>query len=117
MKTILIEDALLVKARILEIEKHIFELGEEFNEAVNQSSETWHDNAPFDVVRDKQTLLSSERSKLIVVLNTYQIVKAPKAAKLCKVGTYVKLSHLDKHLYIGGDWTEREENQESHTRV
>lgn len=67
MKKILEEDYALLNERIKVLEKQMFDLGEDFNEAVNQSSETWHDNAPFDAVRDRQSLLQFELTKLRII--------------------------------------------------
>jgi hypothetical protein len=43
---ILDEDKAYARARIAELEQQIQALGPEFYEVFNQSSETWHDNAP-----------------------------------------------------------------------
>jgi transcription elongation GreA/GreB family factor len=108
MKKILEEDLLLLNKRIKDIEKQIFDLGKDFNEAVNQSSETWHDNAPFDVVRDKQTLLSVELKKLRTVRSEARLVYMKKASKVV-VGSRVELVGTRTFkVMIGGDWVGRE---------
>ena len=53
------EDREYARRRIAELQKEIQELGPEFYEVFNQSSETWHDNAPFDALRDRQSLLDA----------------------------------------------------------
>lgn len=57
---ILDEDKEWMRRRIAELEKQIRDLGTEFYDALNQSSETWHDNAPFDALRDRQSVLAAE---------------------------------------------------------
>lgn len=52
---ILDEDKKAARQRIAELEAEILSLGPEFYEVFNQSSETWHDNAPFDALRDRQS--------------------------------------------------------------
>ena len=50
-------DRAYAEARITVLEKEIQDLGPDFNDAFTQSSETWHDNSPFEAVRDKQSML------------------------------------------------------------
>lgn len=107
MKKILEEDLDLLNERIKILEQQIFALGEDFNEAVNQSSETWHDNAPFDVVRDKQTLLSSELTLLRIVRREATTVRPKKTLKV-SIGSKVELTGKKVlKLMIGGNWVGR----------
>jgi len=48
---ILDEDKKWAEARIAALDEEIQALGPEFYDVFNQSSETWHDNAPFDALR------------------------------------------------------------------
>lgn len=77
---VLDEDKDWARRRIAEIEDEIMALGPEFYDAFNQTSETYHDNAPFEIVRDRQTLLAAERYKLKQILNNCAI-KVPKTKK------------------------------------
>jgi hypothetical protein len=52
---ILEADKQWLNTRIEELEATIQALGPDFYDVFNQSSETWHDNAPFDALRDKQS--------------------------------------------------------------
>ena len=108
MKTILEEDFDLLNERIKVLEKQMFDLGEDFNEAVSQSSETWHDNAPFDAVRDRQSILNFELVKLRTVRK--EAVKInPKPTKQIQIGAKVVLRgpKIIK-VMIGGHWIGRE---------
>lgn len=107
MNIILKEDLDLLFSKISEIEDQIFQLGEEFKEAVNQSSETWHDNAPFDVVRDKQALLAQERAYLYEI-STRCTVHTPIKSQQIAVGSVVHLrGSIQKVVFIAGEWCGR----------
>ena len=108
MKKILLEDFDLLIRRIKDLEKQMFDLGEDFNEAVNQSSETWHDNAPFDAVRDKQSILNYELTKLRTTRKeTVKVLR--KASKKIAVGSKVTLSGTTElKVMIGGSWIGRD---------
>jgi transcription elongation GreA/GreB family factor len=108
MKHILDEDLALLDERVRSIQQEIFALGEDFNEAVNQSSETWHDNAPFDVVRDRQTLLNSELAKLRTIRRESRKLTAKKTKKVT-IGSKVELTGpRTLKIMLGGHWIGRE---------
>jgi len=94
--------------RIKKLEKQMFDLGEDFSEAVNQSSETWHDNAPFDAVRDRQAILNYELTKLRATRK--ETVKVPhKVTKKIGVGSKIIVSgSTELRIMIGGSWIGRE---------
>ena len=97
------------KNRIQELDKEIQELGPEFYDVFNQSSETWHDNAPFDALRDRQSVLFAEVSHLKAIIRD-SLPSVPKLRKdVVGIGTIVTLEHngKQKRLLIGGDWTYR----------
>lgn len=107
MKKLLKEDLILLEKRIQDLEKQLFALGEEFNEAVNQSSETWHDNAPFDVARDKQSILQYERTKLLEIRRNAMTHKL-RNTKRVEIGKTVVLhSEEPLRIFIAGEWTGR----------
>jgi transcription elongation GreA/GreB family factor len=100
---ILDEDKVWAKARIAELEKAIQDLGPEFYEVFNQSSETWHDNAPFDALRDRQSVLDAELQQLKTVLRN-SLPSVPRQKKnVAGIGS--KLTIGDKQYFIAGDWT------------
>lgn len=101
---ILDEDKAYASRRIAELQKEILDLGPEFYEVFNQSSETWHDNAPFDALRDRQSLLDAELQKLRQVLrDSLPSVPAKKKGQ-AGIGSIVELSD-GKRYFIAGDWT------------
>ncbi len=107
MKKILHEDFDLLIKRIKDLEKQMFDLGEDFNEAVNQSSETWHDNAPFDAVRDRQSILDYELTKLRATRKETVKVLCKESKKIA-VGSKVMLSGpIELKIMIGGNWIGR----------
>lgn len=101
---ILDEDKAYARTRIAELEKQIQELGPEFYEVFNQSSETWHDNAPFDALRDRQSVLDAELQHLKRLLRSSAPVAPKKTKNKVGVGSLVVLSDGRKY-FIAGDWT------------
>ena len=104
---ILDADKLWARSRIAEIEKAIDDLGPEFEEAFNQSSETWHDNAPFDALRDRQSVMSAERHSLRIALNKAS-TKCPKPARnRVGIGSTVTITEGSKtqKYFIAGNWS------------
>lgn len=101
---ILDTDKAYARARIEELQKAILDLGPEFYEVFNQSSETWHDNAPFDALRDRQSVLDAELQQLRTILRNAAI-SVPKPKKnAIGIGSAVTLSN-EKVYFIAGDWT------------
>lgn len=103
---ILEKDAHYALQRIAELEKAIQDLGPAFNNVFNQSSETWHDNAPFDALRDHQSVLNAELQQLRQIMKN-RVLKLPPVKKgVVGIGSRVTLSD-DKRYLIAGDWTPR----------
>lgn len=104
---ILDEDRGYAIRRIAELEKTIQELGPEFYDVFNQSSETWHDNAPFDALRDRQSVLDAELQHLRKILKNARLTECTRAKKnTISIGSKVTLSDGKRYL-IAGDWTAR----------
>lgn len=104
---VLDSDKQWARLRIAELEAQINALGPEFEEALTQSSETWHDNAPFDALRDRQSLMAAERHTLREVLNKAAI-KCPSPQKgKAGLGSTVTIndSHKIQKLFIAGNWS------------
>ncbi|MGE5327824.1 MAG: GreA/GreB family elongation factor [Thiobacillus sp.] len=108
---VLDSDKEYAKKRIAEIEAEIQALGPEFRAAFTQTSETWHDNAPFEAVRDQQDRLSAERHQLKQILLS-SLPSIPKQKKtIVGIGSKVSVENKKNgkisHYYIAGDWTPR----------
>lgn len=105
---ILDEDKTWARERVAELERQIQALGPEFYDVFNQSSETWHDNAPFDALRDRQSVLDAELQRLRSVLRN-SLPSVPKQKKgAVGIGSSIELTQKDgngKKYYIAGDWT------------
>lgn len=100
------DDRAYAEQRILQLEQEIQDLGPDFNDAFTQSSETWHDNSPFEAVRDKQAMLAAELHKLRTLVRTATLTP-PKAKKgTVAIGSMVQLQNGSRYL-IAGDWTHR----------
>lgn len=101
---ILDEDKAWARARIATLDAEIQALGPEFYDVFNQSSETWHDNAPFDALRDRQSVLDAERQQLRAVLRS-SLPTLPKQRRgEVGIGSIVTLENGKKY-FIAGDWT------------
>jgi transcription elongation GreA/GreB family factor len=116
MKKILEEDLVLLDERIKILEKQMLDLGEDFNEAVSQSSETWHDNAPFDAVRDRQSLIQFELTRLRNIRKETTKIKPIFNHKI-QIGSKVTLKASKRiRVMIGGNWVGRSD-VEGHTLI
>ncbi len=107
---VLDEDKAWARERIAVLEAEIQALGPEFYDVFNQSSETWHDNAPFDALRDRQSVLDAERQQLKLILRS-ALPKAPHQWR-DRVGIGSKVVTRDEKgnergYFIAGDWTPR----------
>ncbi len=108
---ILEEDKTLARTRIAAIEREILNLGPAFHEALNQTSETWHDNAPFDALREKQAVLVAELQTLKETLSKSSPSVPTAQTDKVSIGSRVKLENKAKrshhHYFLAGHWTFR----------
>ncbi len=100
------EDRLYAEARISELEHMIQGLGPDFNDAFAQSSETWHDNSPFEAVRDKQAMYAAELHKLRTLIRESTLTPPKTKRGAAGVGSVVTLDNGSKYR-IAGDWTHK----------
>lgn len=106
---ILEEDRQLALKRIAELEQQILELGPEFHVVLTQSTETWHDNAPFDALREKQAVLAAELQTLKDILHKAS-VELPKPQKgIVSIGSRVAVMLKGKiqQYVLTGHWSYR----------
>lgn len=99
------EDREAAEARIQALEQRIQELGEDFRDAFTQSSETWHDNSPFEAVRDKQSMYAAELHQLRTLIRTGTLVPPKKKRGTIGIGDSVRLANSMTYR-IAGDWTQ-----------
>ena len=69
------EDFELLLKKIAELEAKLIDCGQALGESTEQSSETWHDNATYDVARMEFEITARELQKLIEVRNSAQIIQ------------------------------------------
>lgn len=100
------EDREWVERRILALEDEIQQLGPEFNDVFTQSSETWHDNAPFEAVRDRQSVLAAELHQLRTYIRQSTLTPPKKKRGTVGIGDTVTLGNHTTYR-IAGDWTHR----------
>lgn len=99
------EDRVAAEQRIAELEQLIQDLGEDFRDAFTQSSETWHDNSPFEAVRDTQAMYAAELHKLRSLIRSSTLVPPKKKRGTIGVGNTVKLSN-GRQYKLAGNWTQ-----------
>jgi transcription elongation GreA/GreB family factor len=102
-------DREVAEARIVEIEQKILDLAPEIHEALTQSSETWHDNAPFESLRDKRSAYIAEIRSIKATLynSTKQIPRGkPDVVNVGhKVSVHNQKTGKQNTYYLTGDWT------------
>lgn len=99
-------DRQYAESRVLELEQLIQDLGPDFNDAFSQSSETWHDNSPFEAVRDKQAMYAAELHQLRTLIRTSTLTPPKKKRGTIGIGDTVVLKNGKRYL-IAGDWTHK----------
>ena len=107
---ILGEDKQAARARIEQLGKEIQDLGPGFYDAFTQTSETWHDNAPFEALRDKQAVLFAEQQSLKAILSNAAISLPPQKKNTIGIGSRVTLcaaNGKETTYFIAGDWASR----------
>lgn len=103
---ILQEDYDLIQKRINELKQDLKNLATEFNDVLNQSSETWHDNAPYDMAKSQEAVYLSELERLQNVIKSSRIyLPDPKSP----LGHFHKLNFngRDIAIFLAGDFTLR----------
>lgn len=98
------EDRLDAEGRIKVLEALIQGLGEDFRDAFSQSSETWHDNSPFEAVRDKQATYAAELHHLRTLIRTSTLIPPKSRRGVARIGSIVQLDN-GRQYKIAGDWT------------
>lgn len=86
------EDFLVLLEKITELEKKLVQFGRELGESTEQSSETWHDNATYDVARFNFEMTAAELQKLIEIRNGAMILDPNQnQPNLIAIGSTVKI--------------------------
>ena len=94
---ILQEDLDLIKLRLKEIDNQLRLLADEFNVVLNQSSETWHDNAAWDDAKARERVLLAEQEYLQKVIRMHSVCKISDNSP---VGKNHKLKFNGKELSV-----------------
>ncbi len=100
------EDGVAAEERIATLEGLIQDLGEDFRDAFTQSSETWHDNSPFEAVRDKQSMYAAELHQLRTLIRSSTLVAPKKKRGTIGIGDTVTLSNGCQYK-LAGSWTHK----------
>ena len=100
------EDRDWAERRIVALTDEIQQLGPEFYDVFTQSSETWHDNAPFEAVRDRQSVLAAELHHLRTLIRHCTLMLPKKKRGTIGIGDTVILANGACYK-IAGDWTHK----------
>lgn len=103
---ILQEDYDLVQLRIGEIKQNLRDLAVEFHEVLNQSSETWHDNAPWDAAKGQEAVYLAELESLQKIANSSRIFKPDGKSPIGQFHT-VKSNDKEISIFLAGDFSLR----------
>lgn len=110
MKEILKEDAELVEVRIKELKQELKQelrsLADEFRQTLGESSETWHDNSPWDNVKAKEAVLLAELENIQKVKKTYLITKEGKTNPIGQTHE-VEFNGNKVKIFLAGDFSLR----------
>ena len=93
-----IHEKAFLEAKLAALETELANLGVELGEAMNQSSETWHDNYPAQVVEEKSDWVTSQIAEYRKLLLGRQ-VNYPKSDKKVAAGLIDKLSGSSEQLF------------------
>lgn len=89
---ILPDEYKLALAKIAGMESHQEVLSAALGDAMDQSSETFHDNAPQEAVVAESTVLVERAKPIIKLLRSHRIAGYPEDAYRVSIGTRVKIS-------------------------
>jgi hypothetical protein len=103
---ILQEDYDLAKARLAQIKQDLRDLAEEFNIVLNQSSETWHDNAPWDDAKGRERVLLVEQENLQKILIEARVEEVT-TKSLIGNKHKVNFNGSEVKIYLAGNFTMR----------
>lgn len=106
MLEILKEDSELAKERLKQITQELRHLAVEFNIVLNQSSETWHDNAPWDDAKAREAILLAEQEELEKVLKTHIVREEPTKSGVGK-NYHLEVRGKEVKVYLAGDYSLR----------
>lgn len=106
MKEILKKDAELIQVRIKELKQELRSLSDEFRQTLGESSETWHDNSPWDNAKAKEAVLLAELENIQKINKTHVITKE---IKINPVGQNhdVEFNGSIVKIFLAGDFSIR----------
>lgn len=97
-------DALTAKIVLLTGRQN--ELGAMMGEAMNESSETFHDNAPAEAISHESRLIVSEYSSIAKVLRSAERIDYPQDTSKVEIGSVTEIQYKDEtdsgHVLITG---------------
>ena len=103
---ILKEDYELVVKRIRELEMNLRDLANVFRQTLTESSETWHDNSPWENAKAEEAVYLSELENLTNVLKTHKVVVDTNDSLIGK-NYKINFNGNDVKVFLAGDFSMR----------
>lgn len=103
---ILQEDKDLVVKRLEELKQELRELATEFHQTLTESSETWHDNSPWENAKQRERGLLAEQENLERVIKNYSVVKDDDKSPIGK-NHEVEFNGNKVKVFLAGDFSMR----------
>lgn len=85
------EDLEALDAKIGEMRSKLEETLKEGGESTRQSSETWHDNFPFEEAQRQFSLLAGQLQKLVDIRKKAKLIDASASSDKVKIGSVVTI--------------------------
>lgn len=110
---ILPEDRMLLEARIVRLRESSSVLAQIVQEAIEQSSETTHDNAPYDAARHEKNIVGKQLHDFERILSSHAVISYPVDPTEVMPGTRVKIQNgvKEQSLEVAGDYHERHDRE------
>jgi transcription elongation GreA/GreB family factor len=98
-------EGVLVQARFRQLSERQKELAKDLSEAMSQTSETWHDNAPADVANMASALNAASAEKVISAMRSSVVLDYPQSVKRGTLGNLFRIAtegDKTRSLFLAG---------------
>ena len=98
-------EGILIQAKFKQLSDKQAEIARDLNDAMSQTSETWHDNAPADVANLASNLNAVSAEKLINAMRGAVILDYPQSAERGTLGNLLHITNGDgktRSLFLAG---------------
>ncbi len=102
---LLARDKSALESTYAELLREKVSISQEIQEVLNQGSETWHDNAPFEALVEREKKNNQVLETYATILNNHEVV-APVDADRVSIGHTVSIQTHNgvEDFHVVGDW-------------